>query len=101
MLLEAQEKQKRGAPGKKYAPPQAVWSAEAELLAKVVDQIELLRLTFISANTEKGKPAPKFVAVPRPVSQTAENLEWERRKAAHDRVVATFLPKSGTIPGEG
>lgn len=98
MLLEVKEKQVAAGT---YHPPQAVWSPEMEMLAKIADQVSLLRVTFIAANQDKKKPPPKWEAVARPVSTGAEEAKWARIRQAHDRVVGMLQPNKGTIPEEG
>lgn len=98
MLLEIKEKQVSAGT---YHPPQAIWSPEMEMLAKVKDEIAMLRVTFVAANQDKKKPPPKWEALPRPVGAGAEEAKWARIRQAHDRVVGMLKPNKGTIPEEG
>jgi hypothetical protein len=95
LLLEAQERSKAQDKPEEWAPPMATWTPEVGLLAEVVDSINQLRITLIAANLERGKTPPKFEAYPRPKSALAKVRklsEYERRKAAHEALVARLIP---------
>ncbi len=80
----------------KYAPPMASWSQEASLLADLVDAVNTLRhVVLVTSGDGKNKPAPpKPVQRPRTVS---ERVEFEARRAAHEKLADRILSRRGKV----
>lgn len=75
--------------GKKYAPPMALWTMEAELIAALID--ELKRNTYYTIVAGGAKNAPKPEQYPRPRTAIAK-ATWENRQAKHNALAARMLP---------
>lgn len=73
-------------------PPAEGWTAEIAMLALLVDHMQVVANTIVSANLKEGATAPKFVAHPRPRSAW-DAVEREQRQVKHRRVVALFAPE--------
>lgn len=76
------------------APSMAAWSPEVDMLARLVDSVNALRIATIAASLPKGKTAPTFEPVRRP-ERAVTKVARQRRRAAHDRLVALVQPAPG------
>lgn len=76
------------------SPPLATWSPEVAKLSDVHDAIKELIHVTVSAHSD-GKKVPEPVFTRRPQSdlqRQVEKMKFERRKAAHEKLVARMLP---------
>lgn len=72
-----------------YAPPMATWSAEAALMATLIDEMRGLRYIMLAVNS-KQKPSPP---VPYPRPRTAlDKVRHQEREARHKTLVSRMLP---------
>jgi hypothetical protein len=80
----------------KYSPPMSQWSMEAALLADLIDAVNVVRqAVIVTSGDGKNKPAaPKPVARPRNVS---ERVEFEARRAAHEKLADRLLSRRGKV----
>ena len=75
-------------------PPLTTWTPEVAVLTSVLDAVRHVSHTVAAVNSEKAieppPPAPRPVT---PLESAIKRAEYERRKAAHEALVARVLPK--------
>lgn len=89
-LMLARQELNGGSKATEQAPPLATWSAEAGMLADLIDSVNALRHTLIAVNSKKGANN-KLTPYPRP--RTAiDKVRRRSRQAKHEALVARVLP---------
>jgi hypothetical protein len=75
--------------GEAYRPPMHTYSTEVELLQFLCNQIMLLRHESAQANSKPDLLLPPESGV----TDARKHIEWKRRKAKHEALVARVLPQ--------
>lgn len=76
-------------------PALNTWTPEMAALTNIFDAVRSLTHTLIAVNSSKGKVPDPPKPAPRPVTPLARataRAKFERRKAAHEALVARVLP---------
>lgn len=82
------EREGRETGGPKWSPPQRTWSPEMEMLAQVVDQLQVIQATQVGA--AGGKPR-KPRQHPRPRSRV-DDFRQQIREVKQDQIIDIFMP---------
>lgn len=96
MMAEAlAARNKDGGEDKDSGPPLTTWTPEVAVLTNVLDAVKGVQYAVVAVQAEKGKapepPKPSERPVT-PLQRALKRAEFDRRKAAHDALVARVLP---------
>lgn len=98
MVAEAiqAQREREGADAKPAGPALTTWTPELAMLTNLLDAVRGVQHAVVAVNSSKGKTPepPKPSPRPRtPLEDILRTLEYQRRKAAHESLVARVLRK--------
>lgn len=93
MLADAGLLDKKEGSGEEWAPAMQTYTAEAELLVLVINELKSLRHVMVALKSQSPPAEPKWVKGPRTAIDRISATHYrERRQASHQKLVARMLP---------
>lgn len=93
LLAKANAERAAAGEEKKHTPPMTTWTPEVGAIADLIDAVNGVNYTLKAVNSDKKVKPPE--PYPRPVTAlqgATKRAQYERRKAAHESLVARVLP---------
>ena len=99
----AAQKAASGSEGESKGPSLTTWTPEVAMLTNILDAVRGVQHAVIAVQSPKGKAPESPKPAPRPVTPLERALklvEFNRRKAAHESLVARVLPHKAAVKRE-
>jgi hypothetical protein len=87
---------------KNSGPALTGWTPEVAVMTNVLDAVRQVTHAIVAVNSEKGKTPESPKPAPRPVTpleRAMRRAEFQRKKGAHERLVARLLPHKANPTG--
>lgn len=100
MMAESIAARPKAEKGESTGPSLTTWTPEVAVLTNVLDAVRQVQHAVVAVQAPKGKAPEAPKPSPRPVTpleRALKNLEHQRRKSAHESLVARVLPQKAGV----